>query len=126
MAASRDIPGYLARVEQNNPEDVRRALLKAEQYYLHHDLSPDLPPVTFVLHGPEVAIFFRENYARYKVTVDLAAKLSAFNVVDIKICRTRLRFLEVEAATLFPFVETVPFGPQEIERLTHKQGFVYF
>ncbi len=120
------VPGYLARIEQDNPQEVERALRKAEQYYLDNGMNPALPAIAFVLHGPEVEIFFRANYARYKPIVDLAARLSAFNIVDIKICRTRLRFLEAPASSLFPFVGTVPFGPSEIERLTDQEGFVQF
>jgi intracellular sulfur oxidation DsrE/DsrF family protein len=121
-----DVPGYLARIEQNDPEEVKRALLKAEQYYLDNNMSPALPIIAFVLHGPEVEIFFRDNYRRYKPIVDLAARLSALKVVDIKVCRTRLRFLESDAAELFPFVGSVPFGPAEIERLSGEEDFVYF
>ncbi len=121
-----DVPGYLARIERNDPDEVEHALRKAEQYYLDNNMSPALPIIAFVLHGPEVEIFFRDNYKRYKPIVDLAARLSALNVVDIKICRTRLRFLEADVSRLFPFVGSVPFGPTEIERLTDKEGYVYF
>lgn len=121
-----DVPGYLARIERNSPREVEQALLKAERYYFDHDMSPGLPVIAFVLHGPEVEIFFRENYSRYKPIVDLAAKLSALNVVDIKVCRTRLRYLETDVDQLYPFVGSVPFGPAEIERLTGAAGFVYF
>ncbi|MBV1930340.1 MAG: acyl-CoA transferase [Porticoccaceae bacterium] len=121
-----DVPGYLARIEQNDPEEVKRALLKAEQYYLDNNMNPASPVIAFVLHGPEVEIFFRDNYRRYKPIVDLAARLSALKVVDIKVCRTRLRFLETDVAELFPFVGSVPFGPAEIDRLSGEEGFVYF
>lgn len=120
------VPGYLARIERDDPQEVERALRKAEQYYLDNGMNPALPAIAFVLHGPEVEIFFRANYTRYKPIVDLAARLSAFNVVDIKICRTRLRFLETPASSLLPFVGTVPFGPAEIERLVEQEGFVQF
>ncbi len=121
------VPGYLVRIDQNKPEEVEAALLRAEAFYLQssHLLSAS-PPIALVLHGPEVEIFFRENYKRYKNIVDLAARLSAFQVVDIKICRTRLRFLEQDEASLFPFVGTVAFGPDEIARLTDEEGYVRF
>ncbi len=121
------ISGYLVRIEQNNPAEVEAALLRAEAFYLESGpLFSNLPPIALVLHGPEVEIFFRENYRRYKNIVDLAARLTAFEVVDIKICRTRLRFLEQSADSLFPFVGTVAFGPAEIARLTEEEGYVRF
>ena len=121
------VPGYIVRIDQNKPEEVEAALLRAEAFYL--ESSPLLlksPPIALVLHGPEVEIFFRENYKRYKNIVDLAARLTAFQVVDIKICRTRLRFLEQDEASLVPFVGTVAFGPDEIARLTKEEGYVRF
>ena len=121
-----NVPGYLARVEKNDPEEVEQALRKAEQYYLDNNMNPAMPAIAFVLHGPEVEIFFRKNYRHYKPIVDLAARLSALKVVDIKICRTRLRQLNSAEESLFPFVGSVPFGPAEIERLTREEGFVYF
>ncbi len=121
------VPGYLVRIDQNKPEEVEAALLRAEAFYLESaPLLAGSPPIALVLHGPEVEVFFRENYSRYKNIVDLAARLTAFQVVDIKICRTRLRFLEQNEASLFPFVGTVAFGPDEIARLTEEEGYVRF
>ncbi|OUS09923.1 hypothetical protein A9Q89_12145 [Gammaproteobacteria bacterium 53_120_T64] len=121
------VPGYLVRIEHNKPEEVEAALLRAEAFYLERaSLLAGAPPIAFVLHGPEVEIFFRENYQRYKGIVDLAARLAAFQVVDIKICRTRLRFLEQNKESLFPFVGTVAFGPEEIARLKEEEGYVRF
>ncbi|MBQ0721354.1 MAG: acyl-CoA transferase [Gammaproteobacteria bacterium] len=121
------VPGYLVRIDQNKPEEVEAALLRAEAFYLESEpLLASAPPIALVLHGPEVEIFFRENYKRYKNIVDLAARLTAFQVVDIKICRTRLRFLEQNEASLFPFVGTVAFGPDEIARLTEEEGYLRF
>ena len=124
--ANGNVPGYLARIEQNDPREVKQVLLKAERYYFDHGMSTKLPVIALVLHGPEVEIFFRNNYTRYKPIVDLAARLSALNVVDIKVCRTRLRYLETEVDQLYPFVGSVPYGPAEIERLAGEAGFVYF
>ena len=120
-------PGYLVRIDQNKPEEVEAALLRAEALYADSAaLTLGSPPIALVLHGPEAKIFFRENYKRYKNIVDLAARLTAFQVVDIKVCRTRLRFLEQNEESLFPFVGTVAFGPDEIARLTEEEGYVRF
>lgn len=123
----RTIPGYLVRIDQNKSGEVEAALLRAEAFYLKSTpLLESIPPIALVLHGSEVEIFFRKNYKRYKSIVDLAARLTAFQVVDIKICRTRLRFLEQDGESLFPFVGTVAFGPDEVARLTEEEGYVRF
>ncbi len=119
-------PGYVARIGLDDPTQVEAALLRAESYYLAAGLSAELPPLVLVLHGSEVAIFFRENYPRYKAVVDLAARLSAFGVVAIKVCKTRIKHLGLNENNLYPFVGTVPFGPAELERLTNSEGYVYF
>ncbi len=118
--------GYLARIFLNSPDDVESALLRAEELYRRGEVTVDDEPLAFVLHGPEVQIFFKENYQKYSSIVDLAAKLSAFNVVDIKVCETRLGVLGQSNEALPPFIETVPFGPVEIERLLMEEQYVYF
>ncbi len=119
-------PGYVARIGLDDPAQVEAALLRAESYYLSSGLDSRLPPLVLVLHGSEVGIFFRENYLRYKPVVDLAARLSAFGVVAIKVCKTRIKHLGLNENNLYPFVGTVPFGPAELERLTNNEGYVYF
>ena len=118
--------GYLARIEQNSPEEIVQALLRAESLFRDGAALQIAEPLVFVLHGPEVAIFFRENYGKYKSVVDLAARLSALEVIDVRVCRTRMGVLGREDGALVPFVTTVPFGPAEVERLIDNEKFVYF
>lgn len=68
-------PGYVARIGLDDPTLVEAALLRAESYYLAADFTTRLLPLVLVLHGSEVAIFFRENYPRCKAVVDLAARV---------------------------------------------------
>ncbi len=118
--------GYLARVLLDSPEDLQKALLRAEELHARGDVAREDKALAFVLHGPEVQIFFKDNYQRYKPIVDLAAKLSAFNVVDVRVCETRIGLLGKSSENLPPFVQTVPFGPAEIKRLIVEEQYVYF
>lgn len=119
-------PGYLARINNSSPDGLRSALERAEMLFMEGRLRSELPPASFVLHGPEVAVFFRENYSSNKNLIDLAARLSAFGVVDIQICETRTGVLGRDRSALLPFVGTVPFGPAEEQRLIDKEKYVYF
>ncbi len=119
-------PGYLARIQQNSPQEVEQALLRAEKLYVDGELPEGLPPLAFVLHGPEVEIFFRGKYKEFKSIVDLAARLSAFGVIDVAVCRTRMGVLGQDPAVLYPFVSTVPFGPAEVNRVLNEEQYVYF
>lgn len=118
--------GYLARIMLDSPEDVENALKRAEQLFQNGAVTDADSPLAFVLHGPEVRIFFKDNYARYKSIVDLAARLSAFKVVDLMVCETRMGQLGQSRDVLPPFVETVRFGPGEVERLLDDENYVYF
>lgn len=118
--------GYLARIQLNSPEEVEGALRRAEKLFLNGEIKSTPAPVVFVFHGPEVRIFFKQNYARYKPIVDLAARLAAFEVIEIKVCETRMGVLGRPKTALFPFVGTVPFGPAEVERLVDGEQYVYF
>ena len=120
------VPGYVARIDLNDPQEVTSILQRAESYYIENDFMDDLPPIVFVLHGPEVQIFNRNNYFQYKPIVDLAARLSAFRVMDIRVCETQMRLLGEKEEFLYPFVGTVPFGPAEIERLIEEENYSYF
>jgi len=68
----------------------------------------------------------RENYASHRATVDLAAKLSAFGIIELKVCETWMGGNRVSASQLPPFIGTVPYGPTERRRLIEEQGYVYF
>ncbi|MGK0474844.1 MAG: intracellular sulfur oxidation DsrE/DsrF family protein [Oleispira sp.] len=82
-------------------------------------------PISVVLHGEEIKAFVRSNYRSNKALVDLAARLDAFNIIDVKVCKRWMGANGVMASELPPFVEAVPFGVGERERLK-KAGYAYF
>ena len=81
--------------------------------------------IVLVLHGPEVEFFAIPNYDTYRSIVDRAARLDAFHVVDVKICQTMMRNYGIESADVPAFIEQVPNGAVEVERLT-REGYIYF
>lgn len=81
--------------------------------------------VILVLHGPEVDFFSIKNYDKYKDIVDQAARLDAFDVVDVKICQTMMGVRGIEQNDIPSFIEVVPYGPGEVERLK-QEGYVAF
>jgi intracellular sulfur oxidation DsrE/DsrF family protein len=120
-------PHYLVEIELHTEAELLDALRRSEQLLDEGTLSRHSPyPVRFVLHGPEAKILLLQNYARYKNTVDLAARLSAFGVVDLKVCETWMGGNRVNPEELPPFVGTVPYGPAEVRRLRKEQGYIYF
>ena len=118
--------GYLAHIQLNSPEELKGALERAEKLYENGSITNQDNPVAFVLHGPEVSVFLKQNYDSYRPLVDLAAKLTALDVIDVKVCRTRLGMMSQTESDLAPFVGTVPFGPAEVSRLMDDEQYIYF
>ena len=130
-ADSKTVTGYLARINLEKADQVYEALQRAEAYFQKNQqsnskLSPTVPPIAFVIYGPDVGIFFKENYSDFKPIVDLAARLSALAVIDIKVCQVSYEREGLDKSTLLPFVTTVPFGPAEISRLRDDQQYELF
>ncbi len=129
FAQTNDSPnsdGYVARILNDSPEEVAEALGRAEKLYLDGQLPQDANPISIILHGPEVEIFFKDKYEEYKKIVDLAARLSAFGVVDVRVCETQTGIMGRGRSSIHPFIGTVPFGPTEVKRLLDQQNYVYF
>ncbi|MCZ6829951.1 MAG: DsrE family protein [Gammaproteobacteria bacterium] len=127
QAQSTTEPRYLVAIELHTEEELLQALQRSEQLLNQGILRRHSPsPVQFVLHGPEARILLLQNYPRYKATVDLAARLSAFGVVDLKVCETWMGGNGINPEELPPFVGTVPYAPAEIKRLMDEQDYIYF
>lgn len=118
-------PRYLAQVQAHTKSEIETLLDRADGVVNKVLLGEKVTPIEFVLHGEEVKLFFRRNYAVNKMLIDRAAKLDAFNVIDIKVCETWMHINGESLKELYPFIETVPLGPAEERRLV-KQGYLYF
>ncbi|MFP8966681.1 hypothetical protein ACKC9G_08915 [Pokkaliibacter sp. CJK22405] len=119
-------PRYLAAITRHDAFELTLILERADVLLQDRmDVYPDYPPLTLVLHGDEARFFTRMNYPANKMLVDLAARLDAFHVIDLKICETWMRDNGVKRSELPAFVETVPYGPAEEDRL-EQQGYLQF
>ena len=118
---------YVVDIELQTIDDLRQLLERTNQLMLEGKLSSDEEPaVVFVLHGPVLRNLLRTNYLDNKTTVDQAASLSALGVVDMRACRTWLTGNDVDEQDLQPFIQTVSYGPAEIERLMKERNYIYF
>ncbi len=124
-AAGEDDNHYLARIEVHTAAELLGILSRADQLFTTRQLDT-AEPIVFVLHGAEGRAFLRQSYANNKTLVDLAAKLSALQVVDIRVCETWMGGQHIDSEQLQPFVETVPYGPAEVKRLRSDENYLYF
>ena len=65
----------------------------------------------------------KKNYAMNKDLVDLAARLDAFKVVDLKVCEASMDSLGVTNMDIPAFIETIPFAPDTMNEL-REQGYI--
>lgn len=116
---------YLFRVTLHTPAELEKLLTRAEQLAATQRPADRRTGIALVLHGPEVEIFARRNYPMYRHIVDLAARLDSEGVVEVKMCQSEMRARGIGEQEVPGFVEFVPYGPDEEERL-RRRGYVYF
>ena len=114
-----------ANIELHTLSELQQLLLQAENIASGGTEYNTSEPIAVVLHGEEIKAFLRSNYRMNKSLVDLAARLDAFNVIDVKVCKRWMGANGVMANDLPPFVEPVPFGAAERDRLK-AAGYAYF
>ena len=82
--------GYVARIRLHTPEELKAVFEKAEMLVADGEKFPDFDPITVILHGPELKVFSHKNYKTYKHIVELAARLEAFKVIDVRVCEVQM------------------------------------
>ena len=106
-------------------EELQVLFERAETLARTPRVTEDNASVVLVLHGPEVEFFSTRNYDRYREIVDRAARLDALDIVDVRICQTMMAERGIARDDIPPFIEQVPLGTLELERLLD-DGYVYF
>ncbi len=84
------------------------ALMKAAAEFGPHDIDP--LKIVIVSHGPELVVFAKQNYAKYKDIVDRAASL-AKQGVRFEMCRNAAAAAGFKPDDFHGFVTVVPAGP---------------
>lgn len=122
-----DAPRYIADIRLHTAAELDALLMRVDDAVQGHFQSEEqLEPVVFVLHGREALALTRSNYANNKSLVDRAARLSAFGVVDIRVCERWLGKQSLHAEQLPPFITTVSWGAEEERRLRNDEGYIGF
>ena len=116
---------YIAKLNLHTTDEVEQMLRRAEEYVENIEQYPDFEPIAVILHGPELRAFDRRNYSEFKELVGLAARLEAFNIIDVQVCEVQMMQDGITRGDLPAFVQTVPYGPAEEKRLI-KRGYQYF
>ena len=119
--------GYVADIQLQSTEEFAQMLSRADALVQSGEVPLDgQPRVAFVMHGPGVRSLLRPAYLENKSVVDLAARLSALGVIEIRACETWMGGNAIDPNELQPFVGTVANGRIEVERLVSERGYVKF
>lgn len=119
--------GLLADIRIHSAEELLEVLMQVDNLFAQGEIQAGVDqPIVFLLHGNEAKTLFKSAYSQHKKVVDLAARLSAFAVVDIKVCETWMGGSGLDKNNLQPFVGTVPYAVAEERRLLKEQGYTYF
>lgn len=113
-----------AVVKLHTAEELQSLLTRAEELSRRVEYRNN-EPVRLVLSGDEIAIFVRSSYRGNKALVDLAARLDAFNVVELKVCQNWMDRNKVEATDLPAFLDPVTNGAEEVTRM-QLEGYASF
>ena len=116
---------YLFSVTLHTRDEISSMLTRAEM--LSKTLlsnKKDHAGIALVLHGPEIELFTKKNYDKNQQLIDKASRVDSCSVIEIKVCRTAMDDLDIKKKDLPAFVEIVPYGPDEEERLVEK-GYTY-
>lgn len=120
-----DQSNYLAQIELHTISELHALLQRTDTLFNEGQLDRQ-SPVVFVLHGDEGRVFMKDSYQMNKEVVDLAARLTAFQAVDIRVCETWMGSKGLDKTGLQPFVDSVPVGPAEVIRLIEEEQYSYF
>ena len=119
--AGRGDPRTYLEVSPDGRDDLV-ALMATLEGQLDQGL-PMTDPVVVILHGSEASSFTSAGYRSNRMLVDQAARLSAYRLIDVRMCETWMQANEVAPEDIPAFVKTVPYAPEEIERL-EAEGYV--
>lgn len=101
--------------------DELRGVLQRAEILVSQPKSASQPAnIALMLHGPEIKYFSIGQYSQYKDIVDLAARLDAYNVVELKMCETAMKDFGIEKSDIPSFIEFVPNGEVELNQLSRR------
>ena len=114
---------YLFDVSDHSVAELEALLERADEItQMPSDDYAELE-IVMILHGPDIDWFKQQNYESNKRMVDLAEKLDANEIIDLKVCETAMTKMGVQQDELPAFIETVPYAPDEMKRL-FSEGYI--
>lgn len=114
---------YMFDVSDHSQEELIALLKRADEVASVSSPETDRLDIALILHGPDIAWFARNNYQDNKELVDLAARLDALKVIDLKVCQKAMQQFGYVDDDIPAFIDRVPYAPDEMRRLENSGYF---
>ena len=115
---------FMFSVTLHKREEIDSLLTRADSLSKKMRIKGNKSAIALILHGPEIKLFTRKNYKKNRDIIDKAARLDENNVIQVKVCKTKMKELGIHDEDLPSFMEIIPYAPEEEKKLLHK-GYVY-
>lgn len=116
---------FMFSVTLHKREEIDSLLTRADSLSKTMRLNGNKSSIALILHGPEISLFTRKNYKKNRSIIDKAARLDSENVIQVKVCKTKMKELGIKDEDLPSFMEIIPYAPDEEKKLLDR-GYVYF
>jgi len=107
---------YLFDITDHSLEELEALLVRAEEVSQTHPADFEDLEIVMIIHGPDIDLFTSQNYVENKQLIDLAARLDAYDVIDMKVCEKTMSLRGVDREDIPSFIESVPYAPTEIKQ----------
>lgn len=111
---------YLFDVSDHSIEELKALLIRAEEISEKNKKDFEKFKIIMVLHGRDINWFTHQNYETNRELINMAAELDKKNIIDMKACKITMRILRIKSNEIPEFIETVPYGPAEINKVKHE------
>lgn len=106
---------YLFDLKGHSLSELEALLERTEEVTMTQSSEYKNLEIVMVIHGPDIEWFTQQNHTNNQKLLDLAARLDADDIIDMKVCETTMKFHGVERKDIPEFIDSVPYAPVEIE-----------
>jgi intracellular sulfur oxidation DsrE/DsrF family protein len=115
---------FMFSVTLHKREEIDSLLTRADSLSKTMRTKGNKSAIALILHGPEIKLFTRKNYKKNRDIIEKAERLDEENVIQVKVCKTKMKELGIKDEDLPSFMEIIPYAPDEEKKLLD-QGYVY-
>lgn len=116
---------YVFDVSKHSQEELLAALKRADEIATASSEDFKKFNLAIIVHGPDVSWFDKRHYEQNKELVDLAAKLDALDVINMKIDQESMAKHGILDENVPTFIDRVPFAADELTRLQDSGYFTF-